>query len=433
MLRQPRYATIAALMLVVALICVAAGTWQISRFEQSVHDNRALKHNAYAPAVPLTSTVVPLAGSGPAPGRDAIRYRTVTVTGTYIAGRQYFVRLQSDDGTSEFNVLNPVRTSSGVLLVVRGSISNHSRTTPPATVTPPPAGVVHLEGRLQTASSSDDDAARLTRGELESINPTQQARRSGAPVYNAYMALTAHQPGTAGLTLYPRPDLSNPAGGAYEAQHFAYIVQWYLFALLALAAPFAIARHEMQEARRRFLGLHPANEEIDSLPPAARRELSAGAAGTGRVALRSGGTLVAGHEVSRQRWQRASRLASRYGLSLGVDPADIGADDGSPAPGPGQRTRRAGGVGLGPQPANSAATPHRSQDGYHGSYNDYLWQLALADGAVPDPAGTEPPGTERPVPDPAGTEPAGTEPAGTDELPAPAIRTIDPDDAPNPG
>ncbi|HKC29785.1 MAG TPA: hypothetical protein VKB75_17350, partial [Jatrophihabitans sp.] len=33
---------------------------------------------------------------------------------------------------------------------------------------------------------------------------------------------------------------------------------------------------------------------------------------------------------------------------------------------------------------DSAAIPHRAGDAYHGSYNDYLWQLALADGEAPD-------------------------------------------------
>jgi hypothetical protein len=58
--------------------------------------------------------------------------------------------------------------------------------------------------------------------------------------------------------VFSSPDLSNPAGGALEPQHFAYIVQWYLFAALALAAPFAMARAERRERR-------PA-EEFDAVP-----------------------------------------------------------------------------------------------------------------------------------------------------------------------
>ncbi len=38
--------------------------------------------------------------------------------------------------------------------------------------------------------------------------------------------------------------------------------------------------------------------------------------------------------------------------------------------------------GLSPA-VGGANQPHRSNDAYHGAYNDYLWQLGLADGATP--------------------------------------------------
>jgi hypothetical protein len=46
----------------------------------------------------------------------------------------------------------------------------------------------------------------------------------------------------------PDPDMSNPAGGAEEPQHAAYVVQWYLFAGLALALPFVLAAAERRRA-----------------------------------------------------------------------------------------------------------------------------------------------------------------------------------------
>jgi len=66
-------------------------------------------------------------------------------------------------------------------------------------------------------------------------------------VYAGYVQLEKGSPGTSGLTTIPPPALSNPAGGAVEPQHFAYIIQWYLFAALALAAPFAMARSETRQ------------------------------------------------------------------------------------------------------------------------------------------------------------------------------------------
>jgi hypothetical protein len=47
--------------------------------------------------------------------------------------------------------------------------------------------------------------------------------------------------------------------------------------------------------------------------------------------------------------------------------------------------------GLTERVPDSSVVPHRSHDSYHGSYNDYLWQLGLADGAAqPDIVGPEP-------------------------------------------
>ncbi len=239
--RQRRYAGLSVLMVIIAAICVLAGTWQISRFRQSVHDNDAMSAHAHAAAVALSAVGLPLVGDGPAPGRDAIRFRTITASGTYLPGAPQLLRNQTVNGVTGYEVVSGLRTEGGVLLVVRGFVADNGRGGPASAIEPPPSGTVRITARLQTAQTSNDHARNLPDGEIESVNPTQQAARLGAPVYDAYATLDAKQPGTAGLGALPDPDLSNPAGGAVEPQHFAYIIQWYLFALLALAAPFVIA------------------------------------------------------------------------------------------------------------------------------------------------------------------------------------------------
>jgi cytochrome oxidase assembly protein ShyY1 len=101
-----------------------------------------------------------------------------------------------------------------------------------------------VTARLQPADTKPDRFGRLPAGQVESVNPAEQAGRIGAPVWNGYAELLPGQPGTAGLTALPEPDMSNPAGGAEEPQHAAYVVQWYLFGLLALCAPFVLAAAE---------------------------------------------------------------------------------------------------------------------------------------------------------------------------------------------
>jgi hypothetical protein len=259
---------------------------------------------------------------------------------------------------------------------------------------------VTVTGRLQTPDSGSDDANRLPGHEVQTINPAEQASSLGSPVYDAYLILKAHQPGTAGLRAVPEPDLSNPAGGAAEWQHLAYVIQWFIFALLALAAPFALARHEVREARQRFLGIDTGEEQFDQLDePDGRLALPAGAgpdgadSADGVVAVRANGEL-ARPGPSAEQWQRAAQLADRYGRSLGREhPAP-------PATAPPRRIRprRAPAEPVRPA-ASSATTPHRSADEFHGAYNDYLWELAMADGNLPqvDMPDGEPAEEPRPI------------------------------------
>jgi cytochrome oxidase assembly protein ShyY1 len=386
-LRQRRYAALAALMVVVAALCVVAGTWQISRYAQKVRENDALRANAHASAVALTRHLLPLVGQGPAPDREEVTFRTVTTAGSYLPGHQQYVRgvqVNSQDG---YYVLDPLRTPDGVLLVVRGFRSG----TAVPQVSAPPGGTVHLRARLHPADSERRGSA-VSGSVVDGIDPVRQASRFTGPVFNGYATL-AKATGTPGLTAIPSPDLSNPAGGAREWQHLAYVVQWHLFALLALAAPFAVARSEIREARRRFLGYDEGEDQFDELPrwdvPEARR-LEAGAstgAPAGALALRDDAELARRDAASQQRWEHAALLADRYGRSLGPQRPT--------APLPPEVLRR-GPVRRAFRPViDSGSEAHRPGDAYQGSYNDYLWALAMADGQLPELAGAE---SESPAP-----------------------------------
>ena len=217
------------------------------------------------------------------------------------------------------------------------------------------------------------------------MNPVQQAARLGAPTFHAYVALTARQPGTSGLTVLSGPDLSNPTGGAGELQLLSYVIQWYVFAVLALFAPFLFARAETRDAQRRFLGIDPDAGEFDleAAERAERPALGGRSAADGAIALRARAEIaVAESPVV----QRAERLADRYGRSLGPL-ADLPR---VPDAGPVRRSF------VPPHERTTASGPYRSDDAYHGAYNDNLWQLALAAGEVPDVVLADDVPTDRP-------------------------------------
>ncbi len=241
-LRQPRYAALSALMIIVALACVAAGTWQIFRFEQKRHENDQLRHNAHS-ATTTVDAVLPLVGAGTGSSSYDVDFRPVRARGRYDAKHQSLVRDRTIGDDVGFIVLTPLQTRGGSLLVARGFIAQPASGAIP-TIPAPPPGEVTVLASVRAPESRNDEANLLNDSQVRSINPGDQAARLGTDVYDGYAELGAGQPGTAGVRALPAPSLANPAGGALEPQHFAYVIQWYLFALLALAAPIVMARAE---------------------------------------------------------------------------------------------------------------------------------------------------------------------------------------------
>ncbi|HJQ00943.1 MAG TPA: SURF1 family protein [Jatrophihabitans sp.] len=243
-LRQPRYLGLFGLMLVLAIVCGIAGTWQIYRFEQKRTANHHLRADNRDVPVDIGTALGP-AASPTSTGR-AEKFRPVTATGSYLAANETLLRGQTVDGDVGYLVLTPLRTEHGVLLVARGFVpeTGAAKSSPP--VAPAPTGSLTVTARLEPADSRPDKFGQLPGRQVDSVNAEQQASRIGSPVWPGYAELLAGQPGTAGLRVIPGPDMSNPAGGAVEPQHAAYVVQWYLFGLLALAAPFILAAAEQR-------------------------------------------------------------------------------------------------------------------------------------------------------------------------------------------
>jgi cytochrome oxidase assembly protein ShyY1 len=242
-LRQTRYLALAALMVIVAGVCIAAGTWQIYRLIEKHDANDRLRANAHQAVAPVGDVLLASPGGTQLKTGTQGQFRTVTATGTYQPDQGLLVREQTVNGTVGYLVLTPLRTGSATLLVVRGFIAADGDTQP--TVPSPPAGVVTVSARVEPSASRPDHFGEHGTRQIRYLNVPDVASHlpDGAttPLYGGYVELLASAPGASGLTVIPDPDLSNPAGGAVEPQHLAYVVQWYLFALLALAAPFVMA------------------------------------------------------------------------------------------------------------------------------------------------------------------------------------------------
>jgi cytochrome oxidase assembly protein ShyY1 len=272
-LRQPRYLGLFALTVVLAAICGVAGTWQLERFHQKHEANQQLRADDRDRPADITA-VLGAVTAQTSDGR-AQKFRHVTATGTYLSENETLLRNQTVAGDVGYVVLTPLRTSTGVLLIARGFVAQTGAATTSPPVPASPAGPVTVTARLQPASSKPDRFGRLPGRQVESVNVAEQASRLGAPVWNGYAELLAGQPGAAGLTPLPEPDLSNPAGGADEPQHIAYVLQWYLFGVLALCAPFIMAaaerrREQAEAAKLGDPGAEPGIPSRDAQPATGR-------------------------------------------------------------------------------------------------------------------------------------------------------------------
>ncbi|MEO6700981.1 MAG: SURF1 family protein [Jatrophihabitantaceae bacterium] len=241
-LRQPRYLGLFGLMLVVATVCGIAGTWQIYRFQEKRTANHHLRADNHDRTVDVSAALGP--ATAPTSTGQAQKFRQVTATGSYLTANQTLLRGQTIDSDIGYLVITPLKTDHGVLLVARGFIKQTGAADTSPTVPSAPTGQVTVTARLQPADAKTDRYGLLPGQQVENINPTEQAARLHASVWNGYGELLAGQAGTSGLKVIPAPDLSNPAGGAEEPQHAAYVVQWYLFGIFALAAPFILAAAE---------------------------------------------------------------------------------------------------------------------------------------------------------------------------------------------
>lgn len=243
-LRSPRYLGLFAIMIVVALGCSLAGTWQIYRYQEKHAANHHLRSDDRDH--PQDVTAVLGAAADPSSNGHLRQFRHVTATGTYLPADQTLLRGQTVNNDIGYVVLTPLQTKSGVLLVARGFVKQTAAAATSPTVPDAPAGTVTVTARLEPSDAKPDRFGSLPGSQVDTVDPSLQASRLHAPVWDAYAELLDGQPGTSGLTVIPNPDLSNPAGGAEEPQHLAYVLQWYLFALLALAAPFIMAAAELR-------------------------------------------------------------------------------------------------------------------------------------------------------------------------------------------
>src|SRR5690606_8188871 len=143
-LTSPRMLAFHALLLVVVPSFIALGFWQYGRAEDKAAAVEQQESNLAADPVPIDE----LTSVGGEVARED-RWRRVTVTGTYDAGRELLVRNRNGSGGVGMHVLTPLVTEDGTaVLVNRGWVAQPPTATARPEVPPAAEGKVTVVGRL---------------------------------------------------------------------------------------------------------------------------------------------------------------------------------------------------------------------------------------------------------------------------------------------
>ena len=248
-LLRPWWIATHVLLIAAVLLMVRLGFWQLDRLHGKQDIADAIELSAAQPAVPVDTLVDPDEGTDEP---EALHYRTVTATGTYLADEEVLVANRTQDGQAGYWVVTPLEISSTEsVAVLRGfvQLALGEEGVPVAAVAPP-KGPVTVTGWVQTTAERGAFGGTDDRpGQLERFNRLDLARlgkQVSVPLDPVAVVAIEQQPATSGDELAPVPRPEPDLG-----PHLGYAGQWFVFALIfALGYPFMLRRQARQYEER---------------------------------------------------------------------------------------------------------------------------------------------------------------------------------------
>ncbi|MFC8046855.1 SURF1 family protein [Nocardia sp. NPDC057353] len=261
-LLRPSWLVLAALVAGFAYLCFTVlAPWQLGKNDSTEHRNQLIADSVRADPVDVGELLA--ADSGVQP--DAVEWRRVTATGSYLPDSTVLVRLRHLDGAPGYTVLGAFRLDDGrVLLVDRGLVKAVDGSRPPA-VPEPPAGSVTLAARVRDSEGVAPDRAPSVQDgfrQVYSIDTGQGAEVLGVSLTSVptggrggYLQLDEGQAGVFAPSPLPQLD-----AGPY----LSYGLQWLAFGIMAPLGLGYFAYAEIRARRAEKAGPAPVAEVVDS-------------------------------------------------------------------------------------------------------------------------------------------------------------------------
>ncbi|HZU54560.1 MAG TPA: SURF1 family protein [Actinocrinis sp.] len=273
---------------------IGLGQWQRDLWKDHAASQGVVLGALAAAPVPLDS--VDPTGHTVTQGQQ---WKMVSATGHYDTAHQFMVRNRSQNEQPGWFVVTPLVLADGTaVLVNQGWVpeANTGMATTAPAFPPVPSGTVTVSGSLQpdetTANTRiKDDTAQLPAGEIALITRGDLTSRVPRPLRDGSIRLTSSTPAnTAAGAAQPVP---NPT---YDnTMYIAYMVQWWVFAVVMPVTWFLLIRREAGD--RLIAAQEAAAAAAEPGAPGAPESVDAGVPAADAQPVKERGEPVAGEEL----------------------------------------------------------------------------------------------------------------------------------------
>jgi cytochrome oxidase assembly protein ShyY1 len=231
-----RWALLIIFVAVLGVVFVNLGQWQLDRLAQRKERNATTITNEQKPVQPYEQVFT-------RPITDADQWQRVEARGTFDAQHQFVVRYRSNGDADGYEVVTPLRTATGAVLVDRGFIPLERGTQIPSVAPAPPTGEVTVVGHVRRDEKGRRAATTPVGNQMRLINSETIAATLAYPIASGYIGLLTVQPEQqGGFQPIKLPELS-------EGPHFWYALQWFMFTAVAAAGIVVFIRGDLRARR----------------------------------------------------------------------------------------------------------------------------------------------------------------------------------------
>jgi cytochrome oxidase assembly protein ShyY1 len=239
--RRPRWIVSHVFVLLLVLVMIWAGFWQLRRFGERRDLNRTVAERQEAAPVSLSEVDV-----------DDAAWRRVEVTGRYDVDGEVMVRNRTQDGRPGVWIVTPLLLGDGSAVVVnRGFVPAPSVPDEVPAEAAAPTGEVTVVGLLQeTEERGRFGPTDPEDGTLDVLSRVDLDRLQQQVPYDLYPMWVLLQEQTPAAGAVPVP--VTPPEPFSETQNLSYAFQWFAFTVIALVGyPMILRRQARSQDRRR--------------------------------------------------------------------------------------------------------------------------------------------------------------------------------------